>query len=246
MTGRRLSSTMYCLFCFLLSLLLSLLSLTSMLKVSLPNWSNHLAFQTSEFSHCFLSGPNGDSHFIVCWTANINENTITFGVGGVTELGGRNVRENADLYLGFGVTEGGMFGADLAIFSPSLGLQDRYSRSESIPMNDPPHQQVHSLFFNILLSTQSLFLFSLLSLLSSSLSFFLLSFFLLSPCFPHPLFSPLKTNITYRTSSYFMISTLLLTHNRFSLLCSLGLCLCAMDTRHLTSTSLSFGSLSLP
>ena len=36
----------------------------------------------------------------------LTKNTITFGVGGVTELGSNNVRENADLYLGFGVTEG--------------------------------------------------------------------------------------------------------------------------------------------
>ena len=99
-----------------------------------------MAFHTSEFAHCYVDdlGSDPSLNFLLCWRTHASKEAITFGVGAVTE-----VRKGVDQYFGFGITEGGMFGADMAIYSRSLGLQDRYSKEEARPMLDPPDQQVH-------------------------------------------------------------------------------------------------------
>ena len=65
---------------------------------------------------------------------------ITFGVAGLTKEAGE--ADGRGKYVALGVTEGGMSGADIAVFSPSLGLQDRFSVTQTRPSMDPMGHQV--------------------------------------------------------------------------------------------------------
>ena len=98
-----------------------------------------MAFHTSEFAHCYVDDTgNGPSpNFLICWRIHACKDSVNFGIGAVTE-----VRKGVEQYFGFGITEGGMYGADITIYSRSLGLQDRYSKEEARPILDPPDQQV--------------------------------------------------------------------------------------------------------
>ncbi len=146
MQSKRLSSLLSL---ALLSLSLSL-SLSEATTVGvLPPWAKYLGFNIDAFAHCFVEDTSGDpvSNLILCWTVESGDQSITLAAGAVTKREGES--DGRGKFVGVGITEGGMSGADIWTYSPTLGLQDRYSVTQSRPILDPADQQVARILVDI-------------------------------------------------------------------------------------------------